>query len=164
MQPLRELRARDRRRAREGRGGARELDRLGDGRAPLIANRARIAASLGGAGWAGLEPGAHYLFTVESARRLVAIRDQVVAGRRWAPGAGIAAIWQTILNTSPSGATSPSARSGRRGGPGGRALAAPDRRPVSVVLAIPAMVIALPVELAGAHPPGRSIDLRLQLL
>ncbi len=32
-------------------------------------------------------------------RRLVARRDQVVKSARWAPGAGIAAMWQTILNS-----------------------------------------------------------------
>ncbi len=31
-------------------------------------------------------------------RRLVANRDQVVVSARWAPGAGIAAMWQTVLN------------------------------------------------------------------
>src|ERR1700710_2012632 len=67
-----------------------ELDRAGDQERARIVNRAGFACSLGGAGWAGLEPGAHYLFTVESARRLVAERDQVVRRRRWAPGAGLA--------------------------------------------------------------------------
>ena len=31
-------------------------------------------------------------------RRLVANRDQVVSSARWAPGAGIATMWQTVLN------------------------------------------------------------------
>jgi hypothetical protein len=44
----------------------RELGRLGDESGPRIANRASYAASLGSAGWAGLEPGAGYFFTVES--------------------------------------------------------------------------------------------------
>ena len=77
----------------------RELDRTGAGSPLRIANRASIAASLGSAGWAGLEPGARYLFTVEAVRRLVAVRDQVVDKHRWAPGAGIAAMWQTNLNS-----------------------------------------------------------------
>ena len=77
----------------------RELDRLGAGGSLRIANRRASSAALGGAGWAGLEPGARYLFTVEAVRRLVAVRDQVVVRRRWAPGAGIAAMWQTVLNS-----------------------------------------------------------------
>ena len=77
----------------------RELDRLRRRRASRIANRASFAASLGGAGWAGLEPGGRYLFTVESVRRLVAHRDQVVEVRRWAPARGLAATWQTMLNS-----------------------------------------------------------------
>ena len=64
-----------------------------------LSNRTSFSAWLGGAGWAGLEPGSRYLFTVESARRLVASRDQVVKSSRWAPGAGIATMWQTLLNS-----------------------------------------------------------------
>ena len=82
----------------ERRGRLRELDRLGRRRAIRIANRAGFSAWLGGAGWAGLERGARYLFTAEAVRRLVANRDQVVERARWAPGAGIATMWQTILN------------------------------------------------------------------
>src|SRR6476661_1726620 len=52
-----------------------ELGGAGDRRGPRIANRASFAASLGSAGWAGLEPGARYLFTPESVRRLIARRD-----------------------------------------------------------------------------------------
>src|SRR4051812_21611667 len=37
----------------------RELDRLGSEGGPRIANRGSYAASLGSAGWAGLEPGGH---------------------------------------------------------------------------------------------------------
>jgi hypothetical protein len=76
-----------------------ELDRLHreEGMA-RIDNRGAISASLGNAGWAGLEPGARYLFTVEAVRRLVANRDQVVVATRWSPGRGIALMWQTILN------------------------------------------------------------------
>src|SRR5262249_30219331 len=77
----------------------RELDRLGGERGLRIANRASFACSLGSAGWAGLEPGARYLFTVEAVRRLVARRDQVVKTARWAPGAGLASTWQTLLNS-----------------------------------------------------------------
>lgn len=143
-----------------------ELDRLASGGGPRIANRASFAASLGSAGWAGLEPGAHYLFTVEAIRRLVARRDQVVRAARWSPAAGLASTWQTLLNSVTFGHNAAL-------GALGRAKAAPAARPwqrridtlASVVLAIPALLIALPVELAGGLVRrGSVISLRLELL
>jgi hypothetical protein len=143
----------------------RELDRLGGGQ-PRIANRASYAASLGSAGWAGLQPGARYLFTVESVRRLVARRDQVVKGRRWAPAAGLAATWQTLLNSVTFGHNVAL-------GALGRGEAATAQQPwqrridalISVVLAIPALAIALPVELAGGlFGRGAVVSLRFELL
>ena len=142
----------------------RELDRLGD--SPRIANRASFAASLGGAGWAGLEPGAHYLFTVESVRRLVAYRDQVVKTRRWAPAAGLAASWQTFLNSVTFGHNVALAGLGHT---------EPAKAPkpwqrridalASVVLAIPALLVAIPVELSGGIVGrGAAISLRFELL
>lgn len=147
----------------DGEDALRELDRLRRGDIVAIANRGGFAASLGGAGWAALEPGAHYLFTVEAVRRLVAGQDQVVRGSRWRAGAGIAAMWQTILNGFTFG---------RNVALGwlGRAAAVPAARPwqrgldaaVSVVAAIPALLIALPLELVGAAL-GRGSALKLRL-
>ena len=142
----------------------RELDRLGA--SPRIANRASFATSLGGAGWAGLEPGAHYLFTVESVRRLVAHRDQVVKARRWAPAAGLAATSQTFLNSVTFGHNVALGALGRAG-------AAPAVKPwqrridalASIVLAIPALLVAIPVELAGGIVGrGATISLKFELL
>jgi hypothetical protein len=142
----------------------RELDRLGD--RPRIANRASFAASLGSAGWAGLEPGARYLFTVESVRRLVAGRDQVVKSCRWAPAAGLAATWQTLLNSVTFGHNVALAALGR-----GEAAPAtfPWQRRIdalaSIVLAVPALLIAIPIELAGGlSGRGAVITLRFDLL
>ncbi len=142
----------------------RELGRLGG--SPRIANRASFATSLGGAGWAGLEPGAHYLFTVESVRRLVARHDQVVKARRWAPAAGLAATWQTFLNSVTFGHNVALGALGRAG-----AAKAPQRWQrridalASVVLAIPALLVAIPVELAGGIVGrGAAISLRFELL
>ncbi len=130
-------------------------------------NRASFSASLGGAGWAGLEPDSRYLFTVESVRRLVASRDQVVKSARWAPGAGIATMWQTLLNSVTFGRN---VALGALGKPE-FAVKAGERWQrridglISVVLAIPAMVLALPLELAGAAlRRGSAVRLRLQLL
>jgi hypothetical protein len=131
-----------------------------------VLNRASFSASLGGAGWAGLEPGSRYLFTVESVRRLVASRDQIVRGSRWSPGAGIATMWQTLLNSVTFG------RNVALGALGRRSAARADKRwqrridgLISVVLAVPAMALALPLELAGAAlRRGSTLKLRLQLL
>ncbi len=144
----------------------RELDLLGSESRLRIANRASFAASLGNAGWAGLEPGGRYLFTLESVRRLVARRDQVVKGRRWAPAAGLASTWQTLLNSVTFGHNVAL-------GVFGRARAVRPARPwqrnidtlASVVLAIPALLIALPIELAGGLlGRGAVLTMRLELL
>jgi hypothetical protein len=142
------------------------LDRLGDKERARIVNRASLACSIGGAGWAGLEPGVHYLFTVEAVRRLVAGRDQVVRRRRWVPGPSFAQSWQTLLNSVTFGHNVALAALGS-----GRAAPAEERWQrridvlASVVLAIPAAIIAFPVELAGAlFRSGGVIDLRFELL
>jgi hypothetical protein len=142
------------------------LDRLRRGEAVRIANRAGFSAWIGGAGWAGLEPGERYLFTVESVRRLVANRDQVVAAARWAPGAGLATMWQTVLNGFTFGRNVALAALGR-----GEAV--PADRPwqrrldvlINVVVAVPALLVALPLELvAAALRRGGAVSLRFELL
>jgi hypothetical protein len=148
-------------------GALRELDRLGEpGRGATIANRAGLAAWIGGAGWAGLERDARYLFTVEAARRLVAHRDQVVAAARWSPGAGIASMWQTILNGFTFGRNIAL-------GVLGRAHAVPAGQPwqrrldgaISVLVAIPALLAAVPIELiAAALRRGSATSLKFELL
>jgi hypothetical protein len=142
------------------------LTELGDQERARILNRASLACSLGGAGWAGLVPGAHYLFTVEAVRRLVAQRDQVVRRRRWVPGPSFAQTWQTLLNSVTFGHNVALAALGS-------GAAAPADEPwqrridalASIVLAIPAAVIAVPVELTGAlFRGGAVVDLRFELL
>jgi hypothetical protein len=143
-----------------------ELDRLRDGEAVRIENRASFACALGSAGWAGLHPGARHLFTVEAVRRLAARRDQVVKSRRWRPLAGLAATWQTLLNSVTFGRNVAL-------GAVGDVPAVPAPRPwqrridvlASIVGAIPAMLIAIPVELTGAAlGRGAVVSLRLELL
>jgi hypothetical protein len=144
----------------------RELDARRRGEALPIENRGSVACALGGAGWSGLHPGARYLFTVEAARRLVARRDQVVRKSRWRPLASLAATWQTLLNSVTFGHDV--ALGALRGRP-----AVPAARPwqrrvdvlAGVVAAIPALLVAIPVELlAAATGRGAVIELRLQLL
>jgi hypothetical protein len=144
----------------------RELGREGGQSGARIANRAGFAASLGNAGWSGLEPGARYLFTVESVRRLVARRDQVVKSARWAPAAGWAATWQTLLNSVTFGRNVALGALGR--GPAVPATHPWQRRIdalASIVLAIPALVVAIPIELAGGLTGrGAVISLKFELL
>jgi hypothetical protein len=144
-----------------------DLDLLLEGEQLRIANRGGFSAWLGGAGWSGLQPGVKHLFTAESVRRLVANRDQVVRTIRWAPVAGVAAMWQTVLNSVTFG------RNVALGALGERARPVPAERSwqrrldalISVILAIPALVIALPIELLGAvFRRGGVLRLRLELL
>lgn len=143
-----------------------ELDSHRQGESLRIENRASVACSLGGAGWSGLHPQARRLFTVEAVRRLVARRDQVVKKSRWRPLASLAATWQTLLNSVTFGHNV--ALGALRDQP--MVLAArPWQRRIdalaSVVLAIPALLIAIPVELLGAAlRRGAVIELRLELL
>lgn len=152
-------------------GGAeevlRELDQVGGGGQVLtIADRGGFSAWIGGAGWAGLERDARYLFTVEAARRLVAHRDQVVKSARWSPGAGIASMWQTILNGFTLGRNVAL-------GALGRSKSVPAEKPwqrrldafVSIAVAIPALLVAIPLELAAAAlRRGSATTLKLELL
>jgi hypothetical protein len=121
---------------------------------------------MGGAGWAGLQPGSRYLFTVEAVRRLVARRDQVVKSAHWSPGTGVAVMWQTILNGFTFGRNVAL-------GALGRDEAVPAEKPwqrrldgfVSVVVALPALLVALPMELiAAALRRGGAVTLRFELL
>ena len=144
----------------------RELDSLREADAYRIVNRGSFACALGGAGWFGLQPQAQRLFTLESVRRLVAHRDQVVKSRRWLPGASLAATWQTLLNSVTFGHNV--ALGALRGAPAMPAAEAWQRRIdilASVVLALPALLVAIPVELAGAAVGrGAVYALRTELL
>jgi hypothetical protein len=144
----------------------RELDSHREGEAVRIENRAGVGCSLGGAGWSGLHPQARHLFTVEAVRRLVARRDQVVKRSRWRPLASLAATWQTLLNSVTFGHNVALAALWNRPA----VLAAhPWQRRIdvlaSIVLAVPALLVAIPVELLGAVlGRGAMIELRFELL
>jgi hypothetical protein len=81
----------------------------------------------------------------------VANRDQVVSSSRWRPGTGIALMWQSGINMFTFGHNVALSAFGR-------GVKVPARRGwqrkldgfISIVLAIPAMVIAVPAELVGA--------------
>lgn len=143
-----------------------ELDSHREGETVRIENRASIACSLGGAGWSGLHPQARHLFTVEAVRRLVAQRDQVVKKSRWRPLTSLAATWQTLLNSVTFGHNV--ALGSLREQPAVLAERPWQRRIdalASVVLAIPALLVAIPVELLGAVlGRGAVIELHFELL
>jgi hypothetical protein len=129
-----------------------------------FANRASFQAWIGGA-WAPIGEG-RYLFTVEAVRRLGADRDQVVQGVRWRPGAGIASMWGTLLNSFTWGRNVAL-------GALGRAKASPARRrwqrsmdAVISVLASPVVFAAAVVMETAAAAAGRGgvveVTLRLE--
>jgi hypothetical protein len=141
----------------------RALDQLREADTIRIENRAGFGCSLGGAGWSGLQPEARHLFTVESVRRLVARRDQVVKSSRWVPGASLAATWQTLLNSVTFGRNF--ALGALREMPSAPAAEPWQRRIdalASIVLAIPALLVAIPVELAGGLS-GRGAVIRIRV-
>ena len=142
-----------------------DLDRLREGETITVENRAGFGCSLGGAGWSGLHPESRCLFTVEAVRRLVARRDQVVKKRRWRPAASLAATWQTLLNSVTFGRNV--ALGALRGAPAAPAAEPWQRRIdalASIVLAIPALLVAIPVELAGGiFGRGAVISIRSEL-
>jgi hypothetical protein len=150
----------------------RELDALRrESGALRIVNRGSFAAALGNAGWSGLCPKAKYLFTLESVRRLVANRDQVVKSRRWLPVVSLMATEQTLLNSVTFGHNV--GVTVLRQGPGipTPGIPAPElwQRRIdalaSCVLALPALLIAIPVELAGGlFRRGAVYELRTELL
>jgi hypothetical protein len=151
-------------------GGAedalRELDRIAAGQVVRILDRGGFSAWIGGAGWAGLTGDSRYLFTVEAVRRLIARRDQVVKSARWSPGAGIATMWQTILNGFTFGRNGALAALGR-------SVAVPAEKTwqrrldalIDVVVAIPALIVAVSLELiAAALRRGGATSLKFELL
>ena len=98
-------------------------------------------------------------------RRLVARRDQIVRKRRWLPLASLAATWQTLLNSVTFGRNI--ALGALRDVPAAPAAEPWQRRIdglASVVLAIPALLVAIPVELAGGLVGrGAVISVRVEL-
>lgn len=145
----------------------RELDSLrAEDDSLRIDNRGSFACSLGSSGWFGLQGRTKYLFTLESVRRLVARRDQVVMSRRWLPLASLAATVQTLLNSVTFGHNV--FLHTLRGAPARLAPETWQRRIdvlASDVLVVPALLLAIPVELAaGLFRRGSVYELRLQLL
>jgi len=124
-----------------------ELDRDGDG-SYLFDNRASFACWLTGGAWAGLGTDRRYRFTPHAVTDLVASRDQVVTRTRQRPLRGIAVMWQSGLNMFTVGQNIVM-------GAFGKAHRVEGDRPwkrgldwfISIAVAIPAIVVAVPFEL-----------------
>lgn len=117
----------------------------------VYANRDSLQAWLGGGAWSGLGTDRAYRFTPDAISRLVATRDQVVTRTRWIPGASITGMWQSGINLFTFGqnvatGTFGNATAIRAGRGWKRAL----DLFISVALAIPIVIIAVPLELLGA--------------
>ena len=125
---------------------------LGRGDDGLISfeNRASFQAAFTGGGWAALETERSYRFTPEAIERLVAFRDQKVIARKPAFGRGLIGMWQSIINTFTFGHNVAL-------GAGGKTPSVSANRGwkraldwfITVVLAVPVMIVALPLEAVG---------------
>ncbi len=143
------------------------LERLriagGDDPRYRIANRASLQASLGGSGWAPIASRSRYLFTPEAVRRLASNRDQELRRVRWRPGASVASMWGTFLNSFTWGRNVAL-------GALGHAEASPAQRPwqramdtVISVVATPIVLLAASLMETGAAAAGRGGVLELTL-
>jgi hypothetical protein len=128
-------------------------------------NRASFQAWLGGGAWAPIASGTTYLFTREAVRRLVSDRDQVLSGSSWRPGAGVATMWATLVNTFTFGRNTGLAAFGR-------GVAEPAAKPwqrrldafINVVTAPVVLPVALVFEaIAAVAGRGGAMELRLRL-
>jgi hypothetical protein len=140
------------------------LERLGDGRLEVtVPNRRSFQASLGGAQWAGLEPELRRLhLTPDSLRRLLAARGfQLGEVKTPFTKQGRAAMWQTLIN-----AFTLRDNFDRNAKLGLIPTSTPRERwayrldrVVSVLVAIPTLIVAYPLEaLAAALGRGGVIE------
>jgi hypothetical protein len=138
----------------------------GEDGAIIFENRASLQSLLTGGAWSGLGTDRAYRFTPESIVRLVSNRDQVLDSSRWLPGTGILMMWQSGINMFTFGHNLALGRFGR-------ARATPSRKAwrrrldafITVVLAVPSMLFAVPVELIGGLiGRGGASRIRLKVL
>ena len=114
-------------------------------------NRDSTQARFTGGGWSGLETSHAYRFTPDAVERLLAAEGQLVTERKPRLGKAIPSMWQSVINTFTFGHNVALGAAGRSSS----ALA--DRAWqraldwfITVVLAIPVLVLAVPLELIGA--------------
>ena len=127
-----------------------ERDADGDGWIPFE-NRDSTQARFTGAGWSGLETSHAYRFTPDAVERLMAAEGRLVTERKPRLGRSIPGMWQSVINTFTFGHNVALGAAGRTSS----ALAARAWQRaldwfITVVLAIPVLVLAVPLELIGA--------------
>jgi hypothetical protein len=145
----------------------RELDRGREEDGSVVfENRDSLQCWITGGAWVALGTEHNYCFTPEAVTRLIATRDQVVTKIRWRPLRGIATTWQSGLNMFTFGQNVVL-------GAAGKAFRVAADRPwkraldwfISAALAIPAIVVAVPLELIGmAFRKGGSARAQVQVL
>jgi hypothetical protein len=145
----------------------RELDmeREEDG-SYLFENRASLVCWVTGGAWVGLGTDRRYRFTPQAITDLIATRDQVVTKVRWRPLRGIAIAWQSGLNMFTFGQNVVL-------GALGKSFRVEADRPwkrgldwfISIAVAIPAIIVAIPLELVGIlFRRGASARAKIQIL
>lgn len=142
-----------------------EQDREEDG-SYLFDNRASLACWITGGAWVGLGTERRYRFTPQAVTDLIASRDQVVTKVRWRPLRGIAVMWQSGVNMFTFGQNIVMGSFGKSHRvQANRAWKRGLDWFISVVLAIPALVVAVPLELiAILFRRGAAARARIQVL
>jgi len=129
-------------------------------------NRASLACWITGGAWVGLGTDQRYRFTPQAVTDLIATRDQVVTKTRWRPLRGIAVMWQSGVNMFTFGQNVVM-------GALGKAHKVEADRPwkrgldwfISIAVAIPAIIVAVPFELiAVLFRRGSSARAKVQVL
>jgi len=129
-------------------------------------NRASLACWITGGAWVGLGSDRRYRFTPKSITDLIATRDQIVTKTSWRPLRGIAVMWQSGINMFTFGQNVVM-------GSFGKSHRVLGNRPwkrgldwfISIAVAIPAIIVAVPAELiAILFRRGASARSRIQVL
>lgn len=142
-----------------------ELDRRDDGSFEF-GNRDSLACSLTGGAWTGLGTERSYCLTPKALTDTIATRDQIVTRTRFRPLKGIATMWQSGINMFTFGQNIVLGSLGKA-----HKVAANQawKRAIdwfiSIVVAIPALIVAVPMELVGiAFRKGSWVRAEVQLL
>lgn len=142
-----------------------ELDRTEDGSIEFD-NRDSLCCSLTGGAWVGLGTERRYCLTPRSLTDTIATRDQIVTKTRFRPLKGIATMWQSGINMFTFGQNVVLGSFGKA-----HKVAADHgwKRGldwfISIAVAIPAVIVAVPAELLGiAFRKGSVARSRIQVL
>ena len=114
-------------------------------------NRESTQAGFTGGGWAGLETDHAYRFTPDAVERLTAAEGRLVTERKPLLGSSIPGMWQSVINTFTFGHNVALGAFGKsRSVEADRAWKKALDWFITVVLAIPVLLLAIPLEAFGA--------------